>query len=531
MNYQTKYGIIFALSGSLLSTSAFSFGEDVKKQWITAGQNISNTRSTDKSGITSKNVAQLVKKWEYTTFGDVSATPVSDGDTVYVVDWGGWIHAINAKTGVAKWSENLSAVTGLDSVMSRTSPAITGNKLVLGLMRSSGPNIAEVVVLDKNDGHLIWKKQVEANHFAAAFTQSPIVYDGKIFMGVTSNEEALAAFIPNYKCCSFRGSMLALNLANGDIIWQRYVVPPGYSGGAVWGSTAAIDPKRRSLYFTTGNNYSIPESVNTCITNAGSDNEAAKKCLAKDNYFDSIVSVNINTGKVNWAFTPLVSDTWTVACIFELPTCPANSGPDADFGQGPGLFEAKVNGKKMDLIGAGQKSGVYWALNRDTGKLIWNTQVGPGGTTGGLQWGSAVQDGIVYTALANSLHLPYTLPDSTQSTGGGFAALKGNTGQKLWQIADPVSADAIDYAPVSVANDVMFACSMDTAEGPMYAINAKTGKILWTYNSGASCNSGAAIVGDMVFWGSGYSNFGFGTPNNKVFAFGLPAKKGNGNPH
>ena len=56
----------------------------------------------------------------------------------------------------------------------------------------------------------------------------------------------------------------------------------------------------------------------------------------------------------------------------------------------------------MDLVGAGQKSGQYWALDPDTGAVVWVTQAGPGGTAGGLQWGSAVDGKRVYTANANS---------------------------------------------------------------------------------------------------------------------------------
>jgi polyvinyl alcohol dehydrogenase (cytochrome) len=56
----------------------------------------------------------------------------------------------------------------------------------------------------------------------------------------------------------------------------------------------------------------------------------------------------------------------------------------------------------------------------------------------------------------------------------------------------------------------------------MYALNAATGAILWSFASGGSCLSGASISDGMLYWGSGYSNFGFGTPNNKLYAFGLP---------
>lgn len=522
--------MISSLTAAMWGYTGLVIGDDLsnKKSWPFAGQNLNNTRADSKSKITAENVSMLELKWEYITKGDVSATPTVDGDTVYIVDWGGWIHAVDATSGAPKWSRSLPEITGIPGVFSRTSPAITKDYLVLGLQRAG-----QVVMLDKLNGNLVWQTKVD-DHNAALITQSPVVYNDKIYVGVSSNEEALAAFIPGYQCCTFRGSMLALDLGTGKILWKTYTVPEkstnstdktSYSGNAVWGSTAAIDPKRNAVYFTTGNNYSIPETANTCITNAGSNEDEAKKCLDPKNYFDSIISADLNTGKVNWVFKALISDTWTVACLFEMPNCPENEGPDADFGQGPALYTAKINGKQTDLIGAGQKSGIYWALNRDSGQLVWSTEVGPGGVLGGLQWGSAVSDGRIYTALSNNEQKPYTLPDGSQANGGGFAALDGSTGAKIWQISDPVSPHSVNIAPVSVANDVMFGCSMDNTQGPMYALDAKTGKILWTFNSGASCNSGASIVGNMVYWGSGYSNFGLGTGNNKVFAFGLPEKK------
>ena len=69
--------------------------------------------------------------------------------------------------------------------------------------------------------------------------------------------------------------------------------------------------------------------------------------------------------------------------------------------------------------------------------------------------------------------------------------------------------------------DMLFGCSLDP-DGHMYALDAATGNVLWAFASGGSCLSGAAISEGMIFWGSGYSNFGFGTPNNMLYAFGLP---------
>jgi polyvinyl alcohol dehydrogenase (cytochrome) len=176
-------------------------------------------------------------------------------------------------------------------------------------------------------------------------------------------------------------------------------------------------------------------------------------------------------------------------------------------------------GRPVELVGAGQKSGQYWALDPDTGAVVWVTQAGPGGTAGGLQWGSAVDGARVYTANANSNLVPWTLPGGGITTDGIWSGLDSRTGEILWQTTPPNGGST--SGPVTTANGVVFGCSLDS-DGYMYALNAATGAVLWTFASGGSCLSGAAISEGMVFWGSGYSNLGFGTPNNRLYAFGLP---------
>src|SRR4029079_17334682 len=96
------------------------------------------------------------------------------------------------------------------------------------------------------------------------------VFDGRVYIGVASQEEALAAFVPGYQL-SFRGSMLALDAASGQILWKTYVAPQGFTGNAIWGSTASIDTKRKQLYVATGNNYSVPDSVLAFPPGAGGE--------------------------------------------------------------------------------------------------------------------------------------------------------------------------------------------------------------------------------------------------------------------
>jgi polyvinyl alcohol dehydrogenase (cytochrome) len=333
-------------------------------------------------------------------------------------------------------------------------------------------------------------------------------------VGVASLEEAYAGIVPGYACCTFRGSMLAIDASTGAVLWKTYMAPVGFPGNAVWGSSPAVDPKRNSLYIATGNNYDAPDSVLACVSAAGDDPAAQRACLPADNHFDSIVSLDLATGAIKWATRALPFDVWTVSCIFGLPSCPSPAGPDYDFGQAPQLFSVKgANGKAVEYVGAGQKSGQYWALNPDTGAVRWVTQAGPGGTAGGLQWGSAVDGTHVYTANANSNLVSYQ-----GSTAGVWSAIDAGTGEVSWQTRPPNGGST--SGPVTTANGVVFGCSLDS-QGWMYAMDAATGQILWQFASGGSCLSGAAISNGEVFWGSGYSNFGFGTPNNKLYAFGL----------
>ncbi|MDD1650413.1 MAG: PQQ-binding-like beta-propeller repeat protein [Methylococcaceae bacterium] len=485
---------------------------------------LQNTRyQNTESKISPSNVDKLATKWVFTTGGDVSATPAVDGAKVYVPDWAGNLYAIDKKTGEQVWSVKIADFTGAPGDKTRATPALAGDKVIIGTQGSvlvpGGAPGGKVLAFNKDTGALVWSTQADS-HPAAIITQSATVFDNRVYVGVASLEEALAAFVPGY-VLSFRGSMLALDLDTGAILWRTYTAPDGYTGNAVWGSSPAIDPKRGQVYIGTGNNYSVPSPVLACVAAAGSDPVAQAACLPANDYFDNIMALDLVTGAVRWARRAIPYDAWTVDCIpfvGDGSNCPVPAGPDYDFGQAPALFTVKNGGtgKPRDLVGAGQKSGQYWALNPDTGAVQWLTQAGPGGTAGGLQWGSAVDGQRVYTANANSNNIPWPAPSG--ATTGVWSGLDAVTGQVLWQTRPPDGGST--SGPVTTANGVVFGCSLDP-EGHMYALNAETGEVLWSFASGGSCLSGAAISNGTVFWGSGYSNFGFGTPNNKVYAFSL----------
>ena len=112
--------------------------------------------------------------------------------------------------------------------------------------------------------------------------------------------------------------------------------------------------------------------------------------------------------------------------------------------------------------------------------------------------------------------MPYTLVPSGQTiTWGAWSALDVATGKILWQTADPTPG-TVDIGAVSVANGVVYAGSL---AGQMYALDARTGDIVWGFASGGSVIDGPSIVEGMVYWGSGYRKQGVG--NNKVYAFAV----------
>jgi polyvinyl alcohol dehydrogenase (cytochrome) len=519
----TTSGVIaIAVVGVLLGgvTTTAVGGSD----WNSAGGNLQNTRfQASEKTLSVGNVDELEVKWEFTTGGDVSATPAVVDGTVYFPDRAGNLYAVDKWTGQQLWQSRISAATGVPGDYARATPAIAGNKVIIGTQGPFGGG-GKVLAFDKDSGGLLWATTLDA-HPAAIITQSATVFGNRVYVGTSSLEESFA-LIPGYDCCSFRGQMAALDLNTGAVVWQVRMAPEGFPGNAVWGSSPAIDPKRGQLYVATGNNYDVPPETLTCIAAAGSDPALQQACLPADNHFDSIMALDLKTGAIRWTTRALGFDAWTVDCIpflGEGTNCPEPAGPDFDFGQAPALFTITVDNKKQDVVGVGQKSGQYWSLDPDTGAVRWVTQAGPGGTAGGLQWGSAVDSRRVYTADANSNAVPWTLPDGTTTTTGVISGLDAVTGAVLWQTTPtfggtPFGGGATS-GPLTTANGVVFLCALDFA-GHMYALDGATGEILWTFASGGSCLSGAAISEGRLFWGSGYSLFG--TPNNKLYSFGLP---------
>jgi polyvinyl alcohol dehydrogenase (cytochrome) len=445
--------------------------------WSMSGQGITNWRyQPNERTIDAHNAKSLSVRWASQLAGDISATPAVVDGVAYVPDWGGKLSAVSTKTGQIIWQKSVKDLANalyalvedsnpssptyqtvipdtINPVLSRTSPAVSGNTVVIGTqtMRSASARIgdgAELLAIDKANGNLLWKTKLD-DHPLSIDTQSPTIHNGVVYVGVASIEEnGVDCGDPGDTACYFRGSLQAVNLRNGSLLWKTHMISrrqqaAGYSGAAIWGSSPAIDVKRNSVYIATGNNYSASLATSSCVTAANGNPQAIIDCETTNgvgNYVDAVASLNLDTGAVKWVSKLQGFDAWTTACI-GLPTaCPAPNGPDFDFGQGPMLIPTKAG----DIVAAGQKSGIMWGLNAATGAPVWQTLVGPGSSLGGLEWGSATDGSRIYFAVVNfnvpaqsypMVHPPKGTPAT--SSAGSWGAVNAANGKIIWQTADP----------------------------------------------------------------------------------------------
>lgn len=584
--------------------------------WPFWGGDLANRHYAESESILSpENINQLVLAWSFQTTGSVSTNPTVSGDGLFFPDWGpalggvseglpgGQFYAIDRHNGALKWQRSIRSYNDNDfNNISRNSPAVAEDLLVFGDVQNAVPMVSNGLWLDakarkdsgldqpcgaylyavnsgvanpEQAGKLVWKTRVGTELYDQ-ITQSPTVAKDKVFVGVSSQESAYAK-AGNLNCCSFKGSFVALDLHTGKEIWRTPMTisrpddqgVEQFSGAAVWAGAPTIDLKRNSVYVPTGNNYWVPQSYRQCVLQAADDVEAMQACsdIWEDNYFDAIVALDLDSGAVKWAMRALPYDAWTVACdidgsipllkaVSSTKWCPDPVGPDADFAQPPMLISVDLgDGVKEERLFAGNKAGVFFAINPDNGEVIWKKQVGPGGTIGGMEFGAASDGRRIYLQNSNYNHIPYTLEaglrKGEETRGGFWAALDPLNGEILWQtpvptadlpFADVCNLDGIakwgpsvclhpvqgankgpawwawPVGPLTVANGLVFAGVSDL-NGTMVAMDASSGQILWQYQSGASIASAPTIVDGQLYWGIGYK---YGVEGNALLSFKLP---------
>jgi polyvinyl alcohol dehydrogenase (cytochrome) len=485
--------------------------------WNGWGGTIANTRfqSAERGGLTAPMVPRLKLKWAFGFQGANSARaqPTVVGGRLFVGSENGGVYALDAKTGCTYWS--YQAQHGIRTAIS-VGPYRSGAASGMAIYFADGGAIAYAV--DAATGRAIWTRKVDDHTYATA-TGAPTVHDGRVYVTVAGLGEEGQGGRAGYQCCTFRGSISALDANSGRVIWKTYTIPEprpraknkdgvqtwGPAGGGIW-SAPTVDVARRAIYVTTGNGYADPPQPTT----------------------DAVLALDMESGKIRWTFQPTANDVWTGGCRPENPdnpNCPATLGPDHDFSISP-VLARRSNGR--DLIIVQQKSGMAYALDPDqAGALVWKYKTSDGSSLGG-QWGAAVDDKQAYFSVNGTL----------AKTPGGMRAVKLETGEEVWSkpAADKLCGNArgcsaAQGAAVTAIPGIVFSASMD---GGVRGYASDDGTIVWTFDTnrdfdtvngvkakgGAIDGAGAVVEDGMLFVNSGYVSL-IGRPGNVLLAFGV----------
>jgi polyvinyl alcohol dehydrogenase (cytochrome) len=462
------------------------------------------------AGLSAADVPRLTLKWAL-GFPDASvawSSPTVAGRRVYVGSQNGTVYSLDAKTGCIHWT--YSATGGVRTAIAVGADTGTNPALVY-----FGDTAANAYALNAETGRVVWTRKVD-DHPLARITGSPTLHAGRLYVPVSSYEESQGAD-PRYECCTFRGSVSALDAATGRVIWKTSMITDplqrrgtSTTGAALWGpsgsgiwSAPTIDEGRKRLYVATGNAYSAPAHKSS----------------------DAVVALDLETGAIRWMRQVTPGDVYLSNCRAGNPNCPETNGPDFDFGSPPVL--ARADGR--DVLVIGQKSGIAFALDpAHDGEVMWEYRAGQGGVLGGIEWGAAVDDEHAYFAVSDIL----------QPKPGGIHAVRLATGQRAWFTPPPAAVcgtgrgcNAAQSAAVTAIPGVVFSGSND---GALRAYDTKTGAVVWEFDTnkdfttvngipakGASLiGPGPVVAGGMVYVNSGYGAFG-GRPGNVLLAFGV----------
>ena len=436
------------------------------------------------SGLNRANAGRLKLKWAF-AFPDSSRArshPTIAGGAILVGNHNGNVYALDRASGCIRWAFAAEAEVRTGIVVS---PWRAGDRRASPLVYF-GDITGRIYAVNLRDGSLAWKIKADA-HPAAIITGTPALHRGTLFVPVSSNEEAFATS-PAYPCCSFRGSVVALDALSGREKWRSWLVDEprvlgaskdgpdrlGPSGVAVWNSPA-IDAARGQLYVATGDNYSLPAT----------------------GLSDAVVALDLATGRIRWHYQALGGDAWNVACVTRTSaSCPDDNAPDFDFGAGTVLAKAK-NGRELLL--AGQKSGWVYGLDPATGQLVWKQRVGRGSASGGVHFGMAAERGVLFVPMSDRIAIG---PDSFPPRPGLYALDVGN-GEYVWQ-----APDKANDCPAAAAGNLQclagYAGGVTTTgglvligadDGHIRVYDAADGRVLWQDNTKRAFTSVNGVAG------------------------------------
>ncbi len=484
--------------------------------WNGWGGTPAGSRFTESGGITAAELPRLRLAWAFGFPRALSARtqPAVVGDWLFTASESGEVFALDAKTGCTRWTYQAKAgVRGALSVA-----ALGSGKF--GVYFGDGQ--ANAYALDAVSGKEQWILKVES-HPNASVTAAPVVYGGRVYVPTSAVGEESRGQDPTYACCSFRGSISAIDVRTGELLWKSYTIPAepsprgkssagvellGPSGAGVWGAPT-LDTKRGLLYVGTGNGYSGPPQKT----------------------MNAVIAIDVKTGAHKWVQQTVPNDVWLMQCQSQAtakgkqvnPNCPDEEGPDFDFSAAP-LITTTASGR--DLVVIPQKSGVIWALDPDKGgEVVWQYRYGQGSGLGG-QWGAAADGVNAYIGTGDAL----------SPNAGGLHAVNLDTGKRAWSMPPQpklcgagMGCSGSQSGAISVIPGAVFSAGGD---GGLRAYASSDGSIVWTFdtnrpfktvngveaNGGSMDASGVAAAGGMLYVNSGYGGI-VGRAGNVLLAF------------
>jgi polyvinyl alcohol dehydrogenase (cytochrome) len=486
-------------------------------QWKGWGVDEANTRYQDarNAGLDRDRVPKLQLKWAFGFPGATTAfaQPSVSAGRLFVGSAEGVVYSLDAQTGCVYWT-----FTAAEGVRTAVTLSEDGQKAYFGDLH------ANIYAVNARTGSLIWKTHVDEHPFAVV-TGTPRLEGGRLYVPVSGGDEPVSASSPTFECCTFRGSLVALDAATGKQIWKTYTIPDppavtgqnsagtkmwGPSGGSLW-SSPTIDLRSKAIYTGTGINFTHPATTSS----------------------DAIAAFDMETGRILWTRQVTPGDVFNFGCRGDnQANCPKDHGNDADFGDPP-MLKTVAGGKRILVIG--QKSGMVYGLDPDAaGKVVWQTRVSQGGPQGGVLWGGASDNSAAYFGISD-------WSPGKPEAGGGLVALRLTDGKMVWSTPAPKplclstpGCSAAQPGAVTLIPGVVFLGSMD---GHMRAYDSRDGKILWDFDTlrdfetvnsvkahGGSINAaGAVVVNGVLYTNSGYARLP-SLPGNVLLAFSVGGK-------
>lgn len=441
-------------------------------RWPGLGYDLSSSyHNTAETTLSPATVSGLSARWKTTQHGMVNGAAAVAGDLVYVLSDTG-TYAFRASSGQVVWQNTF--------IRGTSSPTYSEGVLFVN------DSTSLLHALNAATGQELWQAKIDP-HPQASGMSSPVVHGRYVIVGSSSTDE-----INNLGFSTFRGAVVAYDRSTGQQIWRRYTVDAPFNGGAVW-SSVSVDPELGLVFATNGNNYTGQAS----------------------NTSDAIFALRLSDGGLVWLTQLTSGDVYTTT----RPT-----SPDYDFGTNAILLEATIAGQRRKLVAAGQKSGMFWALDRQTGAVIWSRQVSPGsGLIGGI-FNNGAYDGeriLVAGNLgvsgapggepANGESNPNTTPKPTPGTSV-LRALDPATGAVIWERQLP----AWVWSPITIAGGVGFV----GYETQLQAFDVRTGAKLFNYKAAGTITSAPVVADGAVYFGSGLV-FYAGHPDRTFHALSL----------